>query len=363
MQKTYEPGLEVPRCQNLNMGRSLSGSQQSLVSSLSFSSHITSPHLSTISDLYIPPESIRFRLVGYLSQHAIFSRTHALPEVWHYPASEDYPDHWFTLLHGSGNHSGLYAIKSQNTGKVLFSRNPGPTVGHIEGDGRYEDNWFRIEPGPGQYSSYFRLITPSQGKALVSRLSPDPTFSNSSSNEFHTGQLFSFFWEEMNINRVDFKLDAGSILTSTPITLGEQVLTNNSDTEREMSFSVEKSVSNSSTFQYNTGFRPTIGTEFSVGIPVITEGRFTVEASSANTWTWGKMSSYTIQYTATPIIKVDSRKTVRVASVVNQGTIEVPYNMYLSSKRTGVKVEMSGTWRGVSSWDLRHSITPLPSLR
>lgn len=53
------------------------------------------------------------------------------------------------------------------------------------------------------------------------------------------------------------------------------------------------------------------------------------------------------------------QKTIRVTSVVNQGMLEVPYTMYLSSKATGVKVETTGTWRGVSYWDLRYAITTL----
>ena len=89
---------------------------------------------------YIPPPGLRFRLVGYVSQCAIFSRTAQEPHVWHHNVSYgEFPDQWFTLLHGSGNRAGRYAIKGQVTGKVLFSRNAEPKVGHIGGDGQYED--------------------------------------------------------------------------------------------------------------------------------------------------------------------------------------------------------------------------------
>jgi len=90
--------------------------------------------------VYIPPEGLRFRIVGYVSQCAIFSRNNPQPEVGHYNVSHgEYPDQWFTLIHGKGNHAGLYAIKGQVTGKVLFSRSQKPTVGHIDGDGKYDD--------------------------------------------------------------------------------------------------------------------------------------------------------------------------------------------------------------------------------
>ena len=103
--------------------------------------HSTSNNPSTMSStFYVPPQGLRFRLVGYVSQCAIFSRNHREPYVGHYSVSHgDYPDQWFTLLHDSAGHPGRYAIKGEVTGKVLFSRSQSPPVGHIEGDGKYED--------------------------------------------------------------------------------------------------------------------------------------------------------------------------------------------------------------------------------
>lgn len=93
-----------------------------------------------MSTFYIPPEGLRFRLVGYVSQCAIFSRNDPEPHVYHYNVSNgDFPDQWFTLLHGSEKRSGQYAIKGGASGKVLFCRGWHPTVGHIEGDGVYDD--------------------------------------------------------------------------------------------------------------------------------------------------------------------------------------------------------------------------------
>ena len=83
-----------------------------------------------------------------------------------------------------------------------------------------------------------------------------------------------------------------------------------------------------------------------------------MEASTTNTWTWGKSTSYTTQYTATFPVKAAPHKAYRAMSVANQGTLDVPYTMHLSSKSTGVKVQTSGTWQGVSSWDIRHTIMP-----
>ena len=112
-------------------------------------SDTTSPHIThsipnnlsmMTTTLYIPPEGLRFRIIGYASQSAIFSRNTADPYVWHYSTTYGaFSDQWFTLLHGTGNRQGRYAIKGQASGKVIFSRTMVPKVGHIEGDGQYED--------------------------------------------------------------------------------------------------------------------------------------------------------------------------------------------------------------------------------
>ena len=130
-------------------------------------------------------------------------------------------------------------------------------------DRRTPRSWFKLEPGKGQYTGYCRLITPSQGLTLFSRVSPEPSFTNYTDKDFHPDQLFKLMWEDMKVDKVDFKLDSGKILASTPMVLAEQVLTNNSNSEQEMSFSVSKTVTNTSSFEYGEGFTVTIGAEFS----------------------------------------------------------------------------------------------------
>jgi hypothetical protein len=50
---------------------------------------------------YVPPEGILFRIVGYASQCAIFSRNSPEPQVGHYNVSHgNFADQWFSLLHG-----------------------------------------------------------------------------------------------------------------------------------------------------------------------------------------------------------------------------------------------------------------------
>lgn len=92
---------------------------------------------------------------------------------------------------------------------------------------------------------------------------------------------------------------------------------------------------------------------------MISEGKFSVSSSNSHTWTWGRSNQYGVQYTATFPVMAGPHKSIRGTSVVNEGTLNVPYTITMSSIRSGVRVQASGMWHGVSSWDLRHTITPL----
>ena len=111
---------------------------------------------------------------------------------------------------------------------------------------------------------YFRLITPSQNMALFSRTHAEPYFYNyATSHGVFSDQHFNFIWEDMQVDKVEYDFDAGRVISSNPIALAEQTLTNITDREQEMSFSVNKAVTNSSSFEFSTGFTVTIGMEFS----------------------------------------------------------------------------------------------------
>ena len=84
-----------------------------------------------------------------------------------------------------------------------------------------------------------------------------------------------------------------------------------------------------------------------------------MEASTSQIWTWGKTTEYSTEHAATFSVKVQPHKTVRAFTVVNQGMLDVPYTMHLSSKSAGVKVQTTGTWHGVTSWGLRRVIVVL----
>ena len=127
-------------------------------------------------------------------------------------------------------------------------------------------SWFELEPGSGQYTDHFRLVT-SEGWKLTCPwrhwLGFYTLVNTALPGSLDSDQFFGFIWEDMKVDRVEFDLAAGVIGAATPIALGEEVLTNHSDTEQGMNFAVNEGVTRSSTFEYSAGFTVTVGTEFS----------------------------------------------------------------------------------------------------
>ena len=90
---------------------------------------------------------------------------------------------------------------------------------------------------------------------------------------------------------------------------------------------------------------------------MISEAEFKIDASYRNDWKFGDTNSFAKSWTVNFPAKAGSLETIRAVSTVTRGQLEVPYTIVLRSKANGVEVKTKGMWRGVSSWDLRHTIT------
>ena len=91
-----------------------------------------------MSTPYIPPPGLYFRLVGYISQSAIFSRDTVEPEVWQLNASHgEHPDQWFRLA--TAKNKNEYMIEGRSSGRYLFSQKSEPRVGHKQTPDRLDE--------------------------------------------------------------------------------------------------------------------------------------------------------------------------------------------------------------------------------
>ena len=128
---------------------------------------------------------------------------------------------------------------------------------------RHAHSWFKFEEGSGKHAGTFRINCPSTSMVLYSRTHDDPMFWNHPAGGVYNDQYWTFDFSHSGlvVKSVDYDIDEGSITELSPITLADQTLTNNSDTEQEMSFSFSQAVTHTSTFDYSLGFQITVGTE------------------------------------------------------------------------------------------------------
>ena len=83
-----------------------------------------------------------------------------------------------------------------------------------------------------------------------------------------------------------------------------------------------------------------------------------LELSASMTWAYGRESQFAKEWSAKFTTKAGPGKSVHSESSVTRGHLDVPYTIVLRSKANGVEVKTHGTWKGVSTWDLRHKVSP-----
>merc|ERR1711971_613610 len=76
---------------------------------------------------------------------------------------------------------------------------------------------------------------------------------------------------DMQIESIDYHIDAGKILNTSPVALVTQRLENKTGYSQAMKFTVDEEVVNESTFNNTSGISLTIGTTFKGGIPEVDE--------------------------------------------------------------------------------------------
>ncbi|KAI0263019.1 hypothetical protein BC834DRAFT_827940 [Gloeopeniophorella convolvens] len=286
---------------------------------------------------YIPPEGIYFRLLGLDSRCCIYSRNHKQPEVFHRPLSfGDFEDEYFTLVHGTGKHSGLYAIKSRATGKVLYSCGGAKSmVGHAPEDYNHRGRWFELEPGRAEYRGNFRLKTPSENRVIFSRITPDPVFHNESMANHSREHYFSFIFEELQFEDIEFDVANGKITYSKKRSIASQTLVNDSSQTQQFHIVVGEKRDQRSLLASGNGYPIEKSVKFRANIPVIDDyGEIVIDSTEVHELTYGVTDTREKWHRDTHLVTVEPHEVVKVVFSVSQGEFTVPYTINFSSKTT-----------------------------
>ncbi len=124
----------------------------------------------------------RHLIVSKVTGTALFPRDHMKPFVWAGPEVGKWPEQYFQLLPGKGKRAGYFCLRSKQTDSVVFSR-------------------FRQKPEVWSHLTH----------------------------EDHDDQYFCFDFEDSVVDRVEYDLGAGTILSKTPQVIGQQTVRNYSE--------------------------------------------------------------------------------------------------------------------------------------
>ena len=312
-----------------------------------------------MTELYIPPPQIPFRLLGFRSNLVFFSRASPEPGFSHVSRDPEYRDQYFHLIPGTGKHSGSYLIEGQVSKYRIFSRTTSPpNVGQISSEyGTYEDNYFKLEPGWA--AGNFRLVNPFSKTVLVSRPDQNIVDHYPLGYQEYSDQYFSFLFTDLKIDKVVYDIDEAKILQNTPQELAIQTLTNDTSIPQTMGFSVDETTTDTSTFEFKLGFSITIGAGGKAGIPFVAEGEVKVDVTASTDFTWGETHTTSRTWKSHFEVEAPPRKTTKAVASVTRSNIDIPVTIYSKSASTGHSVETKAIYHGVTTWDLRYTLTPI----
>ena len=285
----------------------------------------------------------------------MYSRNEGEPTFGHYGQPSD--DQYFRLIYGTGSKADYYAIKSDCTGKVIFSRTwTEPRIGHIEGDGQYNDNWFAIEPGSGTNAGNFRLRCDYTDTVLYSRRDEkgEPTLGNFPVKEgVRADHWFTYVFEDMAISRIEYNIEQAKILSNTPEVIGNEVNSNKTDVDQKFAFNFSKNKTVTSSFDYTLGFTIAWGTSAKISVPFVVEGQIKVDVSNSHSFKWGETLSESRNFGTTFDVVAPPHNQVTARATVTRANITVPFVIYSKSVKTGFQVTTEGVYNGVTFWNVQ----------
>uniref|UniRef100_A0A6I8PV63 Tachylectin-2 n=3 Tax=Xenopus tropicalis TaxID=8364 RepID=A0A6I8PV63_XENTR len=183
-------------------------------------------------------------------------------------------------------------------------------------------------------------------------------------HQFH----FTNFTRDKTIKSIlgfDFLIDSAKTLSQSIEVVEKQVYNNaRSTTPLKSTFSFNKTIKEVSEFTHEHGFTVAVGAEmtFTAGIPFIgdTETKVSLNRSTTHNWKFSSTNEREVSFSAATEVEVEGGKAVRLEATIRKAEINIPYR---ATVRTlfGYEATVSGTWNGVSHFDLvvkQEDVTP-----
>lgn len=328
-----------------------------------------------MSDFFIPPPGLAFRLLGRRSNRVLVANPN--DTLTDYELGDIYGDQWFTLENAPPIERYMtegymypdrwatlekpppikqFFIKSTspaNHGKVIFCRAAADEVGIYRKD--YDDQHFVLESGCGDFLGNFRLYAPSARRVITAQAKPNTVLNAPANDEKYDDQYFSFLFEDTEIVRVEYDIANARPIGTMPITYPVE-LTNRGNGTAKLVANMSRTVSETSSFEFHQGFTISVGASFKAGIPCIAEGEIKTEVSTSTDFTWGKASTTEMQVGSSVEIEVPPRSSQQVVASYKRSTVNLTATIYSKSKSTGVEVITKTQYKGTPVWGYNYTV-------
>ncbi|PSN61327.1 hypothetical protein BS50DRAFT_578688 [Corynespora cassiicola Philippines] len=309
------------------------------------------------SDLFIPPPSIRTRILGTYARRALYSNKRDAKALSHVDLTTPYDDQYWYIRPGKDQYAGQYLIVSAFTDQCLYINTRDYAwgdVGTFAPIGAYGDQYFDLvqQQGQGVRAGQFRIHTPSVNAVLFSRTHAQPELGCIPGNQTFDDHFFTFELEPLDFVGVEFDLSNAVVMSTRPKNLFSQQLRNQTGTDQDQSVKISESTEQQSTFEAEVGLELGVSTQVSCGVPMLAEGKVEVSAKVHSNLKWGSTNVRSQSWEATVNLKVPGGKTIRVTATVTESILNVPFVSTWKSKKTGQTMTTKGIFKGISSSDL-----------
>lgn len=300
-------------------------------------------------DLYIPPTGFQFRLVNKYTNNVIFAKNDGLND---YSGGTIYDDQWFTLE--DAGESNKYYIKSTygpNGGKVIYAKSSGVGIYNKE----YADQRMVLEAGTGDMLGSFRIRNDYSGMVIASQGSKDLVSYHSDESKY-PDQYWQFYFEDTEIDRVEYAIDKGTITGTGPGTPMITWVRNEDSRPATLTGHVGGKYAETSTFTYSVGFSIAVGAKASFGVPGIAGGEISTQYTILNNYEWSKTSSWENNVGADVATEVPGHMRKEIVGSINRSTLNVPCTVYSKSKKTGTEVITKAEYKGTPVWGFGYTV-------
>lgn len=149
-----------------------------------------------------------------------------------------------------------------------------------------------------------------------------------------------------------FDIDEGKVMATKPEVLTQMTYDNSqSSSPLQDQFKISEKRTVTSSFTYDMGLKFSESAVFQAGVPLVAEGKVTINSEQSFNWKWSHGNEHTFEWEQIYPANVPAHKKVQVLATVSKSTLDIPYSATIRSN-SGTVRQILGHWNGVAMYNL-----------